>query len=356
MLGRWCTRFLYLWGALLLTASAAAEDDFEASSEWDAVMMMSMPRAPEAEQERSKESRSKKRGKGHKKPAKRKGTTDAYARLRESWHAPIEDGSWGTLAEAGEVLVLRSLGRAEPVVLTPESEAGGFGEDDIYLASQFLGTWKDGPSVHPRLLDLIYQAVRHFGVPYVTVVSGIRRDRKGSRHSHGLAADIVLPGVDDEALAAFFRPKGFVGVGTYPRGGFVHIDVREQSFFWVDRSPPGTKRSRVHQVRAAEAKAADEAALARGERPLENPEALRKALRARATRRNKVAQRKEQAVEGSSKKRRAGGEERATVNAAEGANVERDKTATPAKRPRREGTPTPATKKHVSEAKRRERS
>jgi hypothetical protein len=167
-------------------------------------------------------------------------------------------------------------------VVTPEGEEGGFDAGDITFASMALGGWEGGPEVHPRLLDLIYRAARHFRVGTVNVVSGIRRDRQGSRHSHGLAADIVLPGIDDEELAAFFRAQGFVGVGTYPKGGFVHIDVREQSYFWVDRSAPGSRRSRVHQVRAEESRTMDEAARERGVEPIDNPAPLRKRTPRRA--------------------------------------------------------------------------
>src|SRR5690606_7514832 len=138
----------------------------------------------ETQEEPADPKQRKKRGKAKKKPAKRKAPADGYARLRESWHTPVEDGSWGTASDGKPVLVLRGMGHEEPVVLTPEHEQGGFDEGDVTFASQLLGTWQGGPSAHPRLLDLIYQAVRHFGAPYVNVVSGIRRDRKGSRHSH----------------------------------------------------------------------------------------------------------------------------------------------------------------------------
>ena len=76
--------------------------------------------------------------------------------------------------------------------------------------------------------------------------------------------DIVAPGVPNRRLARFARAQGFVGVGEYPRSGFVHVDVRERSYFWVDSSGPG-QRSRERRVRLGEARRHDARARDRGE-------------------------------------------------------------------------------------------
>jgi len=215
----------------------------------------------------------------------------AYDLLREAWHAPAPED---LCAEARRApirdLVFRIDGKdgeADTFVLHPESALGGFDETQLELARQGFGSWESGPTPHPRVLDLIYAATLHFDVPYVHLISGIRKDRGGSRHSHGLAADVVLPGVGDEELAAFFRAQGFVGVGTYPRSGFVHVDTRDQSYFWIDRSSPG-RRGKVVGVRAEEAKTVDEAALVRGNSGFINPPRLQKALNVRATKRRRA--------------------------------------------------------------------
>ena len=121
----------------------------------------------------------------------------------------------------------------------------------------------------PRLLELIYRAVKRFRAPYVIVVSGYRDARATSRHAHGRAADIVLPGVSDRRLAAYFRRQGFVGVGLYPVSGFVHLDVRSRSFFWIDRSGPG-RPSRLRPVLRKHTHRMDRRALRRGEAPVED--------------------------------------------------------------------------------------
>lgn len=221
------------------------------------------------------------------------GTEAGYAGLVRSWHEPwpahAGDQAIDMIVGEAPVLSIHPVGKSTtPFVLLPNGKDGGFSEAQIEVASLAFGAWPKGPRVSPRLLDLIYHAAMHFNVFHVHLVSGIRNDRSGSRHSHGLAADIVLPGVSDDELAAYFRPQGFLGVGIYTRAGFVHVDVRERSYFWLDKSPPN-KRTRIVQVRADEARQADEAAMARGQLGYVNPLRLQKALHARAKRRMEKA-------------------------------------------------------------------
>jgi hypothetical protein len=215
----------------------------------------------------------------------------AYDLLRDAWHAPAPDELCAQARRAPiRDLVFRIDGKdgeEDTFVLHPESALGGFDEAQLEVARHGFGSWENGPTPHPRVLDLVYAAMLHFDVPYVHLISGIRKDRGGSRHSHGLAADVVLPGVGDEELAAFFRAQGFVGVGTYPHSGFVHVDTRDQSYFWIDRSSPG-RRGKVVGVRAEEAKTVDEAALVRGNTGFINPPRLQRALNVRATKRRRA--------------------------------------------------------------------
>jgi uncharacterized protein YcbK (DUF882 family) len=99
--------------------------------------------------------------------------------------------------------------------------------------------------VHPRLLTILYLAGQAYGRP-VILVSGFRnpggRTKPTSRHTSARAADVRLPGVPAEELARFLRTHfERVGVGFYPTSRFVHIDVRDQSYYWVDTSGPGQK-------------------------------------------------------------------------------------------------------------------
>jgi uncharacterized protein YcbK (DUF882 family) len=92
-----------------------------------------------------------------------------------------------------------------------------------------------------RLEQLVFKAAYHFGVPRIDILSGWR-DR-ARKHTSGEALDFSLPGVQPHALAAYLRGLAHVGVGiyTHPHTQFVHLDVRDQSYHWVDSSAPGSK-------------------------------------------------------------------------------------------------------------------
>ena len=104
---------------------------------------------------------------------------------------------------------------------------------------------KDGHrhTIDPRSVQLMVKAAYHFGVKEVVVISAYR---PRTRHDHGphttgSAIDFQLPGVAARTLAAYLRkePKAGVGIYTNPRTQFVHLDSREQSYHWLDASPPG---------------------------------------------------------------------------------------------------------------------
>jgi hypothetical protein len=196
--------------------------------------------------------------------------TPEYRRMRDSWHAAIVTPE-PILDEHGRPpLVIEPVNGngMERVSLTPSRDDGGFDLDELKRAARaFTPSGMAGThAVSAHLLDLVYRAMRHFHAPQVYLVSGYRRDRAGSRHSQGRAIDLVVPGVSNEQLAQYVRKLGFVGVGIYPKSGFIHLDVRETSFFWVDDSLPD-ERSRCNQILPEESASADLAALERGEKP-----------------------------------------------------------------------------------------
>lgn len=74
----------------------------------------------------------------------------------------------------------------------------------------------------------------------IEIVSGYRpRARRTSRHRHGRALDLRVVGVDREQVVEMARTLEATGVGFYPNSTFTHVDVREESAYWVDRSGPG---------------------------------------------------------------------------------------------------------------------
>jgi uncharacterized protein YcbK (DUF882 family) len=98
--------------------------------------------------------------------------------------------------------------------------------------------------IEPRLVSLLGVVSNHFGSRKIEVVSGFRpftptQFNPHSNHMHGKAIDFRVAGVPNEALRDFCRTLKNVGCGFYPNSVFVHMDVREQSAFWIDYSKPG---------------------------------------------------------------------------------------------------------------------
>jgi uncharacterized protein YcbK (DUF882 family) len=95
--------------------------------------------------------------------------------------------------------------------------------------------------IEPRLLVVLSQVYDHFGGRRIEVTSGYRNQRRtSSYHYRGSASDILLPGVKPAQLRAYVETldAGGMGIGLYPRAGFVHVDVRPPpSYRWVDYAP-----------------------------------------------------------------------------------------------------------------------
>src|SRR5690606_10466491 len=85
-------------------------------------------------------------------------------------------------------------------------------------------------------------------------VSGYRpRARQGSRHRVGRALDVQVEGVARKELATFLQTIPGTGVGYYPNSDLTHVDVREQSYAWVDQSGPGERAKYVAWPEAVDA-------------------------------------------------------------------------------------------------------
>ncbi|WP_172824771.1 YcbK family protein [Pajaroellobacter abortibovis] len=197
----------------------------------------------------------------------KKPTTTGYQALRQQWHQATP-GKKAPLDERGlPMLVLHAINTSERVILTAASEKGGFSGLDLDKAAHLLREPSTGNQhpIEPRIIDILYQLQHRFHAEEVRIISGYRTLRGDqSNHGKGRAVDVLVPGVKDEQVAQFARGLGFVGVGLYPTSGFVHIDVRDRSYFWVDSSPPGQK-SRLRGVLFDLAKQNDEHARWRGE-------------------------------------------------------------------------------------------
>lgn len=177
--------------------------------------------------------------------------TATYRAMRARWHRPPTAAQRASWNKDGAPLVIRPVHGSEEFTLRRDPETGEY-DSESHEAAMLAFQWKADGAMHPieeRLLSLVHDAAAHFKAPYVHLISGYRNraGRNSSRHNQGRAADIVLPGISDARLAAYLRRQGYVGVGLYPVSGFTHIDVRERSYYWVDRSGPG-QRSRSRSI------------------------------------------------------------------------------------------------------------
>jgi uncharacterized protein YcbK (DUF882 family) len=93
-----------------------------------------------------------------------------------------------------------------------------------------------------RALKLLFKAAYHFEAREIEIISGYRKPgrRREGLHGQGRAIDFKLPGVKAAELASYLRrlPRAGVGIYTHPRTQYVHVDVRELSYHWIDASPP----------------------------------------------------------------------------------------------------------------------
>jgi uncharacterized protein DUF882 len=118
------------------------------------------------------------------------------------------------------------------------------GEIDENARTVFERVASREPEPHrlaPRVEQLVFKAAYHFGAERVQVVSGWRE--RAGKHTTGEAVDFRLQGVHPSNVAAYLRglPRAGVGVYTHPGTQFVHVDVRDPSYHWIDASPPGAK-------------------------------------------------------------------------------------------------------------------
>ena len=107
--------------------------------------------------------------------------------------------------------------------------------------TRFLRDWRtDRTKKMPeRLLWYLYLVGHHYDAQ-VDIVSAYRHnERKSSRHKQGRAIDFRIEGVDSKAIWEYCKRFDRVGLGYYPNSNFVHLDVRDKSYYWIDDSGPG---------------------------------------------------------------------------------------------------------------------
>jgi uncharacterized protein YcbK (DUF882 family) len=201
-----------------------------------------------------------------------KPTTPAgYFRQVRAWHTPTPGVQAPKDSSGRPKLVLHAMYIDETATMPALTDGGGFYLDDVSRAAYVLREPSTGNQhdIEPRTLDLLYRIQVHFDAQEIRVMSAYRTPVPGNGqglHGKGRAVDFVVPGVEDADVARFAREQGFSGVGLYPIGSFLHVDTRERSYFWIDRSGPG-HTSRERGILLDVARHADDVARARGESP-----------------------------------------------------------------------------------------
>ena len=90
--------------------------------------------------------------------------------------------------------------------------------------------------IDPRLIEMLYKISQRTGEKIV-LISGFRTPAfaaPNSYHTRGMAADIRIPGMTSLMVRDLARSMGVRGVGYYPRSQFVHVDLRDEPYFWTD--------------------------------------------------------------------------------------------------------------------------
>ncbi len=104
-------------------------------------------------------------------------------------------------------------------------------------------------ALSPKLLEVLDHIEDHFGVRQVEIISGYRsrefnqglkesgrKVAKESLHIQGMAADVHLDEVTEEALRDYAQSLNLGGVGYYPSLHFVHVDVGPVRH-WAEDAP-----------------------------------------------------------------------------------------------------------------------
>ncbi len=178
-------------------------------------------------------------GKGERRPSKRRGR-----RVGKMIGWPVSDDALRAepAPRPSGKLRIYSVNYQDEVGVNIYNTDGSFNVAALAQVSHAFRCRRTGQErdIDIRLVTILSQIYEHFGEKRIELLSGYRFQRRTtSNHFHGTAADIRVPGVDPRKLRTFAESldAGGMGVGWYPRVGFVHVDVRPPpSFRWIDYS------------------------------------------------------------------------------------------------------------------------
>jgi len=142
-------------------------------------------------------------------------------------------------AQARFTLETASLG--EQLEIAFDLSSGDMDEATYRAVKHFMRCRRTGAEapIDPRLIEMLYKISQRTGEKII-LISGFRPPAfaaPASYHTRGMAADIRIPGMTTLMVRDLARAMGVRGVGYYPHSQFVHVDLREEPFFWTDLGP-----------------------------------------------------------------------------------------------------------------------
>ncbi len=175
-------------------------------------------------------------------PCKRMLDTSAAESMLESFRA-MHEPALQPWAQALAPVTVRETSTSREATLRLYRDDGGVDESVLDEFARVVAREDEPHPIAARTVQLAFKAAYHFHATTIEIVSAYRPQVpfKGSRHATGDALDFRLPGTRAGALASYLRGLSRVGVGiyTHPRTQYVHLDARDESFHWIDGSPPG---------------------------------------------------------------------------------------------------------------------
>jgi uncharacterized protein YcbK (DUF882 family) len=134
--------------------------------------------------------------------------------------------------------ILESVNTGESVEVILSLATGELSVDSYLALRRLMRCRRTGAEVpiDPRLIGLLYRFAQQTSQK-IQLVSGYRAPgfaAPSSYHIRGMAADIRIPGMTALMVRDLARALGVRGIGYYPNSQFVHVDLREEPFFWND--------------------------------------------------------------------------------------------------------------------------
>jgi uncharacterized protein YcbK (DUF882 family) len=177
-------------------------------------------------------------------------TDQLRARDRAQWQAALDERFPAFQASrpgmsdaeyAATRLRLYDVNAERSLSVSPFLPDGQCSPHGFSMLREFLRCRRTGNTMdmNPDLVRLLMRISKRFENAELHVISAHRAvdgvvTSERSQHGKGTASDIRIEGVSVETLAAVARQEGARGIGMYPKSRFVHVDVRDKPYSWVD--------------------------------------------------------------------------------------------------------------------------